>query len=152
MKSEIYWITFHGPAQHDALITFYYSRAFWFARTLYTTHIQLLKKRNDSFGNNFTQLLNICFKLACPLYNRKGEEWINVNMCHEKSSKTNFWKCSTFIVARRPSYNVWTSAGASSMTVESAATQVSVDQSATNYSTNTISCTHLDIVHSFQYV
>ena len=29
--------------------------------------------------------------------------------------KTNFWKCLTFIVARRPSYNVWTAAGASSM-------------------------------------
>ena len=30
-----------------------------------------------------------------------------------------------------PSYNVWTTAGGSSMSVESAATQVSVDQSAT---------------------
>ena len=41
MKSEItikiaifYCITFQGPAQHDAFITFNYSRAFWFARTL----------------------------------------------------------------------------------------------------------------------
>ena len=71
MKSEIaiyfaifYWITFHGPAQHDALITFNYSRAFWFARTLYTTHLLLLKKRNDSFGDNLTQLLNIRSKWA----------------------------------------------------------------------------------------
>ena len=31
-----------------------------------------------------------------------------------------------------PSYNVWTAAGTSSMSVESAATQVSVDQSATD--------------------
>ena len=34
-----------------------------------------------------------------------------------------------------PSYNVWTTAGGSSMSVESAATQVSVDQSATDSAT-----------------
>ena len=39
MKSEIYWITFHGPAQHDALITFNNSRTFW--RRLFTTSQKL---------------------------------------------------------------------------------------------------------------
>ena len=46
MKSEItiyfaifYWITFQGPAQHDALITFNYSRTFW--RRLFTTSQKL---------------------------------------------------------------------------------------------------------------
>ena len=48
MKSEItiyfaifYWITFQGPAQHDALIAIDYSRAFWFSRTLFTTYTAL---------------------------------------------------------------------------------------------------------------
>ena len=95
MKSEIYWITFHGPAQHDALITFYYSRAFWFARTLYTTHIQLLKKRNDSLWNNLTQLLNICSIWACPLYNPKGEEGREM--------------CATKKALRQTSENAWLS-------------------------------------------
>ena len=122
-------MTFQGPAQHDALITYNYSRAFWFA--LYATHILLLKKRNDSLGNNLTQLLNICSKWAWPYLQPQGGGRRG-NVCHEKIFKTNFWKCLTFIVqlynctivARHPSYNVWTTAGASSMTVDSAATLV----------------------------
>ena len=88
-------------------------------------HILLLKKRNDSFGNN---LLNIRSKWLDPIYNHKGEA--GGKMCATKKSlwqnSENAWlslyNCT--IVTRHPSYNVLTTAGASSMTVDSAATLV----------------------------
>ena len=99
---KFHWITFQGPAQHDALITFNYSRAFWFARTLYTNGLD-------------------------PIYNPKGEE--GGEMCATKEALRQTSE-------NAPSYNVWTAAGASSISVESAATQVSVDLSATDSAAN----------------
>ena len=54
-----------------------------------------------------------------PFYNPKGEE--GGEMCATK-------KAIRQTSENAPSYNVWTTAGTSSMSVDSAATQVSVDQ------------------------